>query len=134
VDTPEKHRNGYAAGRVADQAAYFGGISEGATTEFGQRSAAVTIGLLERYPFSLFTRWERVYDSDRIYGFIRFTEGPQSGRYLSEILVENGLARIHTKGVETPDGRSRRAFERHLRSLEDSARRERLGAWGAQPR
>ena len=102
--------------------------------EMGKQSAEVTVGLLERYPFSLLTRWERVYDSDRIYGFIRFTDGPQSGKYLSEVLVENGLARIHTKGVETPDGRSRRAFERHLRDLEKTARRETLGAWGVSGR
>lgn len=133
VDSPEKYRHprGYNEERIADQGAYFGGLGADETVAVGQEARDFAIGLLERGGFRVFTRWEPVYDSERIYGFVEFTEGPHKGRFLSELLVENGLARIHTKGVDAPGGIRREAFEARLRALEAEARRSGQGAWGS---
>jgi endonuclease YncB( thermonuclease family) len=51
------------------------------------------------------------------------------GRYLHEVLLAEGLARL--KGVSTalPDGTQSRDYRRRLRALEKQARIERKGAW-----
>ena len=48
---------------------------------------------------------------------------------LPALLVEAGLARIHTKGADLPDGTRRARFEHGLRSLEKSARLAGRGGW-----
>jgi hypothetical protein len=46
------------------------------------------------------------------------------------LLVEAGLARLHTKGAPLPDGTLRADFTRHLHAVEKSARLNGRGGWG----
>ncbi len=70
--------------------------------------------MLTEQPFTVQTRWERVYDSARSYALVFFADGEE----LSEKLVKAGLCRIHTKGTWMPDGRREIDFENHLRVLD----------------
>jgi endonuclease YncB( thermonuclease family) len=126
VDCAEKREYKLVAGRLKDQAGYFGGLSIPQTLKLGQQAKAFTADLLRSQPFTVFTRWERVYDSERIYAVIRFDDGED----LAHKLVQAGLARIHTKGVNMPDGRKANDYANHLREVEKAARAAQRGAWG----
>ena len=130
VDTPEKYLSDRYADqrrRVAEQGRDFGGLSPEQTVEVGKAAKMYTAKLLQGKPFTVFTKWEHVYDSERIYGFV---ELPGSDEYLSEDLVEKGLGRIHTKGEATPEGQSYRQYKSHLETLERAAKQAGKGAWG----
>ena len=130
VDAPESKVKTYRGGdsnleRIQDQAKDLGGLSVEQTTEIGQ-AAKTRVKQLLMSPFTVVTRHEKVYGSAREYGFIQ----PDGGRdYLHEILVDEGLGRIHTSGAELPDGTSVKNQKKQLKRLEEKAKRERQGAW-----
>ena len=130
ADTPEKYLSDRYADqrrRVAEQAREMGnGLSIEETVALGQQAREHVAKLLKGQTFSVFTKWERVYNGERYYGFVLL---PDETEWLSEELVENGLARIHTKGASTPDGKSYRQYKQYLESLEAQARSAKLGAW-----
>ncbi|MCP5550104.1 MAG: hypothetical protein H7A53_04340 [Akkermansiaceae bacterium] len=131
VDSAEKYlsdRYEDQRRRVAEQARDFGGIGIDQTVELGQMAKAHTLHLLEGKPFTVFTKWERVYDGERYYGFVQLPGA--GGEFLSEDLVENGLVRIHTKGESTPEGQSYRQYRDHLEAMERAAKAAKRGAWG----
>ncbi len=128
VDCPEKRNYALVSSRLQDQAGYFGGISVAQTVRVGLEAKAYTEKLLRERPFTVHTRWTRVYNSERVYAMVFFDDGEE----LSEKLVKNGLCRIHTKGTRMPNGASEFEFENHLRALEQEARRARRGAWGVK--
>ena len=127
VDAPEKRQHQYNGERLDHQGRYFGGLSRSQTTAIGQQAKALTDRLLSTRPFRVVTRWQPVFESGRHYAFVFFED---TGEELSEILVREGLARIYTEGTTLPDGRSKAAFEQHLKQLEKTARQSRQGAWG----
>jgi endonuclease YncB( thermonuclease family) len=130
VDTPEKYlsdRYEDQRRRVAEQGRDFGGLSPEQTVEIGKAAKLYTARLLEGRDFTVYTKWESVYNSERVYAFV---ELPGGDEFLSEELVEKGLGRIHTKGESTPKGQSYRQFKSHLESLERAAQEAGRGAWG----
>lgn len=125
VDAPEKHLNRFNGERLDQQGRYFGHSDRNTTIQIGLEAKQVAERLLRSTPFTIHTRWQKVYDSGRFYAFIQFGDG----EYLSEKLVKLGLCRIYTEGAETPDGQSRKGFEAKLRELEKAARKARRGGW-----
>jgi endonuclease YncB( thermonuclease family) len=130
VDAPESgertYRNGESNGtRLDDQARDLGGLTREGTIALGREAKERVHGILARGPFTVATRWQPVFDSGRYYAFVTV-----DGRFLHELLVEQGLARIYTRGAGLPDGTSRMVQERHLRALERQAKAARRGAWG----
>ncbi len=129
ADAPEKYlsdRYEDQRRRVAEQARELGGLTVEETVAVGQAAKAHVAKILKGQSFSVFTKWERVYDGERFYGFVLL---PDETEWLCEDLVENGLARIHTKGESTPDGQSYRDFKRNLERLELQAKSAHRGAW-----
>jgi micrococcal nuclease len=96
----------------------------------GVEAKAFTEKLLNEQRFTIQTRWERVYDSERSYAVVRFADGED----LAEKLVKAGLCRIHTKGTMMPDGQPEFDYENHLRALEREAKAAKRGAWGKPKR
>jgi endonuclease YncB( thermonuclease family) len=134
VDAPESALKKYRDGnsneeRLRFQAEYFGRLSQGQTTEVGQRAKKWTAKVLGREPFTVYTRGEKVYDGPRLYCFVSVQDGGTE-RWLHELLVEQGLARIYTKGAKMPDGTNPGAQEKHLHALERTAKREKRNGWG----
>lgn len=127
VDCPETRDYPLVHGRIKDQASYFGGLSLTETVRIGTEARAYTERLLQEHPFVVHTRWERVFNSRRVYALVYFDDGEE----LSEKLVRSGLCRLHTKGTLLPGGQGEHDFEAHLRTLEREARASRRGAWGA---
>ncbi len=126
VDCPEKYIAKHNAKRLGHQARYFGGIGLDEAVGVGLEAREFTRGLLEEGSFEVFTRWEGVYGNERHYCFVILRDGT----HLSELLVEEGLARIYTKGEPTPDGRKVKEFKKHLKELEYRAKKAARGAWG----
>ena len=98
------------------------------TVELGKAAKMYVERLLEGKSFTVYTRWERVYEGERFYAWVDLPG--EDGEFLSERLVDKGLARIHTKGAPVPDGRTSRAYESHLEQLEAAAKAADRGAWG----
>jgi len=126
ADCAEKQRHAYNAERLREQGDYFGGLSESRTVALGQQAQAFTRLWLQERPFTVYTKWQGVFDSGRHYAFIVFPDGED----LSAKLVREGLARIHTTGTTLPDGRSAAVYEQELRQLEAEALAARRGGWG----
>ncbi len=120
VDSPETSL--FLPERVDEQAAYFG-ITREQAMEIGKKAAEFTRKQLKR-DFEARTRWEDAKGASKLtreYAMITTAEGKD----LAELLVENGLARIHGFKVEPP---SAEAFKR-LERLENEARHAKRGAW-----
>jgi endonuclease YncB( thermonuclease family) len=130
VDSPEKRRYSLVEERLKDQAGYFGGLSIAQTVSLGLEAKAFTEKLLRERSFTIQTRWERVYDSERSYAVVLFDDGED----LAIKLVKAGLCRIHTKGTMMPDGQHEFDFESRLRELEREAKTAKRGAWGTPRR
>ena len=129
ADCPEKKRHQFNGDRLAEQGQYFGGLSEAETVAIGRQAQTFTLRLLLTQPFTLYTKWQSVYNSRRHYAFIVFADGED----LSVKLIRAGLARIHTRGIALPDGRSVNDYQNQLRDMEQQARSQRMGAWAKQP-
>ena len=125
VDCPEKVRHQYNGPRIAGQGRYFGGLTEEETVGIGERARDFTLERLRASPFTVLTRWEQVFDSERHYAFVTVGEGD-----LGELLAGEGLARIFTKGENRPGGARAGAEKQRLLALERSAWGARRGAWG----
>lgn len=129
VDCPEKRLHQFNGDRVREQGRYFGDLSVEETLAAGNEARALVAELMRTRPFTVHTRWAPVFDSGRFYAFVSIEREGGGREDLSEILVREGLCRIHTEGSALPDGRSEREFEAHLRALERDARSRRAGAW-----
>ena len=122
ADTPEA--NYRFMDRTRAQAAYFG-ITEEQAVEVGKLAKEFTRGSLNG-GFSIRTRWQGVFSGKpnaRKYGIVSV-----GGQDLAEMLVANGLARIHGMGI---GGKTWEEVER-LKALEAQAKAEKRGAWGMQ--
>jgi endonuclease YncB( thermonuclease family) len=129
ADCPETIQRSAGPDRIADQARYFGGIGNDAVISAGQEARAFTSDHLRSTPFTIFTRWERVFDSHRFYAHVSLPTAQGQPTDLAEALAAAGLARIHTTGADHPLARPERQQLQHLRSLERKAKAARLGAW-----
>jgi endonuclease YncB( thermonuclease family) len=134
VDTPESAFKSYAGGdtnhqRIREQAADLGGITPEQAVEIGKKGKAFTLGLLASRPFDIYTRWDSPFSDNRFHAFVEVKHDGKS-RWLHEILVEKGLARIHTKGADLPDGTSSAKHKARLKEFESAAKRTQTGAWG----
>lgn len=134
VDTPESAFKSYGGGennhrRIAEQAADMGGISPQQAVAIGKKAKAFTLGALGKSAFTIHTAWDSPFNDERYHAFVEFTaEGKP--RFLHELLVEKGLARIHTKGAPLPDGTSARKQKDRLMKLQSIAKANESGAWG----
>ena len=133
VDSPESAFKEYGRGRtnhqrIGEQAREMGGITPEQAVEIGKKAKEFTLAQLGKGPFTVFTEWDSPFHDARYHAFIRLSYEGKS-RFLDELLVEKGFARIHTKGGTMPDGTSQQKQEGRLMGLEKKARASRVGAW-----
>ena len=127
VDTCEKSAR--FTSRIQHQARYFGGLTDAQVIMLGDEAREQTLTWLRTEPFEIYTRGERVMDSERLHAMVRFPDAADGEKWLSERLVSAGLARIYTRGTPLADGTSRATFEAHLYRLEATAKEAKRGAW-----
>lgn len=134
VDTPESAFKTYRGGennhaRIRQQATDLGGITPEQAVEVGKTAKNLTLGLLNQAPFTLHTVWDSPYQDERYHAFVEVRHSGKT-RWLHEMLVERGLARILTKPADLPDGTPAASHRQHLRELESAAKHAGAGAWG----
>lgn len=133
VDSPESKFREYSNGenngkRIHDQGRYFDGLSRSETTAIGKKAQEFVRELLREQPFRVVTKWEKVFSPKRRYAFV-IVRYHGKGVYLHELLVAQGLARIHTKPALLPSGRSTGDQIKKLKGLEAAAKNAQLGGW-----
>ena len=134
ADAPESKYKEYRGGdsngkRLGQQGDYFGGLTRSQTTQLGMVAKNYVKKVLSKQPFKVMTRWEGVYGPERKYAFVIVQENGEE-RFLHEILVSKGMARIHTKPANLPDGTRASKQKRKLYKLESEAKKAGRGGWG----
>ena len=124
VDAPESDER--FPDRNAEQAKYFG-ITQAKSVEAGKAAKEFVSGRLTGKKFVAFTCWATALGSSKLPRYYAIIE--VDGRGLADLLVENGLARLHGTSVTHPDGRSAKEYIESLVDLEKVAKEERIGAW-----
>lgn len=123
VDTPEEGHE--FTERLHAQADYFG-VDEERVIKVGDAARDFMTQALST-GFTVVTRWQGAQGRSRIprhYAFVRAGDTD-----LGQLLVHEGLARVHGVRATTPDGETPDAVRARLLSLEDDARHHRRGAW-----
>ena len=113
--------------RVQEQAMAFG-LTTAETLQLGEVAKRFTKEKLAQ-PFTVRTALHEAMGRSkkpRFYAFVSTSEGD-----LSELLVANGLARLHGNEAKPTGMSSPRGFWNKLERLEREARQQRVGAWGA---
>jgi len=133
VDTPESAFRRYAGGetnyeRIRQQAAEMGGITPEQAVEIGKQGKHFTLGLLAGHPFDIYTRWDSPFNDNRFHAHLAVMQDGKP-RWLDELLIERGLARIKTKPADLPDGTPAAKHLARLKDLERAAKRAEIGAW-----
>ncbi len=134
VDAPEtgvtRYRDGNAHVKgLRHQANYFSGLSQWEIVGVGQEGKRWGKGLFsEVKSFTVYTRGGKVYDRGRIYVLIKLRWGGRE-RWMQELLVEEGMARIYTMGTDLPDGPFRALQTKRLHVLEKAAKAGKNGGW-----
>ena len=125
VDAPETDE--MTPRRLIDQAKYFS-ITVPEAIEVGRAAKDFTQAKLSQ-PFTVLTHMSGAMGQSRLerfYGFVETKEGD-----LGEQLVRNGLARSYGFKAAPPGLTSSRFEIEKLQQFEDEAKREKIGAWGA---
>ena len=135
VDTAESKYKTYPGGdnngkRIREQGEYFGGLSQDETTALGTDAKKFVLKLLEKENFTVVTKWENVYGPERKYAFV-MVDWQGKDVWLHELLVAQGLVRIHTKPYTLPDNTSASEQKKKLKELEALAKKEKRGGWGS---
>jgi len=133
VDAPESAFKSYPGGdtnhaRIREQAADMGGVTPEQAVEIGKAAKSFVIELLESRPFTVYTLWDSPFNDERYHAFIE-VESDGRRRFLHEILIERGLARIKSKPEDLPDGTPAARQREKLRVLERAARKAGVGVW-----
>lgn len=123
VDAPEI--TGTERDWVEDQAAYFG-VTTAQVMELGSEASRFTAAQLKG-DFTVATRWENARGMGNLARF--YAVVLVDGKNLSAELVRNGLARIHGRLANWPDGPRSSKFMSELKNLELDAHQQRRGAW-----
>jgi endonuclease YncB( thermonuclease family) len=125
VDAPETDER--FPERLKEQAEYFG-VTVPQLLEGGKMASTFTRDRLAQASFEAYTKYRDALGASedrRVFAMVE-----TNGRWLCELLVENGLARIYGAGDDMPDGVAQRRHWSRLRTLENTARREQRGLWG----
>ncbi len=126
VDAPETDDS--FSDRVDEQAKYFG-LTKTQTLQLGDYAKHFTGEELNR-PFTVRTCMQDALGRSRLERFYAFVETNEGD--LGELLVANGMARVHGN-MATPVGLSSPQMEKlKLQRLEREAKTQKVGAWGAQ--
>ncbi len=125
VDAPETDNS--FPDRVEEQAKYLG-LSRTQTLQLGDYAKHFAKEEMNQ-PFTVRTCLQDALGRSRLERFYAFVE--TSDGDLGELLVANGMARVHGS-IATPVGLSSPQMERQkLQRLEREAKAEKVGAWGA---
>ncbi|MDA8991802.1 thermonuclease family protein [Akkermansiaceae bacterium] len=98
-------------------------------TKVGKEGKVFTKNILFKGDFKILTKWEDVVRPGRSYCLV-IVEWEGEEVYLHELLVAQGLVRVHTRGCDMPQGRGWKEQRKYLESWEEEVKAKGIGAWG----
>lgn len=113
--------------RVQEQADYFG-VTIPEVMKGAEAAAEFVKNLLKDQEFTVYTRYEDARGSSTLKRYFAMVK--VGDKWLCELLVENGHARIFGKPSDLPDGTPERIHWARLRKLESEAKAAHRGTWG----
>lgn len=116
---------------IANQADYFGGITQPKVIDAGAQALSWVTQLLTSHPFIIYTKWSRVPETERYYAFVRVQlDGKQQD--LGELLVKNGFAAPNGPAPDAvPEaGQSPEDYRHSLQKALSKAKALSAGVWG----
>ncbi|MDF3128775.1 thermonuclease family protein [Kiritimatiellaeota bacterium B1221] len=125
VDTPETDMR--YPDRVQAQADYFG-LTPEQVVKGAKEAAEYVRKLLKDKALTVHTRYSNARGASAMKRYYSMVE--VEGRWLSEILIKQGYARVYGMGTELPDGTSQDKYWSRLRKLEKEAKEKHRGLWG----
>ncbi len=136
VETPKPELLDSTQDILRIQAEYFGDPPLSKLMEQGEAANQFLREILTERPFRIITRFEPERGTKSLYAFIQvdIEENTKEGvrnirKYLSAILVREGLASITAKSSHTPFGQNALDFRGHLVSEREKAINDRSGIW-----
>lgn len=126
VDTAETDANSdFKRERLKEQADYWGSDRPDFALQMGLR-AEQSVKKWMRGGFIVYTQgaYAPSLGAPRYYAMVRI-----QNRWLDDMLVEKGLARIYGSDTELPEGISADSHLKHLHNLERAARAEGINGW-----
>lgn len=131
IDAPEVHPT--RPKRLREQSTYYQNITAPQLLNSGQQARQFVTELLTTHPFTVYTKWGRVPDSERFYAMIRIEMQPGKTYDLGELLVRHGYAAPtgQQTGNLPPDSDtpSTDAYLNKLSKALSSAKVARSGTW-----
>jgi competence protein ComEA len=128
VDCPEISANSSVdIQRIKDQMSFFGLDDPKIIVESGNAAKQFVQNALSE-PFTVYTAYASALGrstAERIYAFVITSEGQD----LSQLLVQEGLARVYGKGRGTPDGIAQKEMWSKLNDLQSVAMLKQTGIW-----
>lgn len=125
VDAPETD-NQYPK-RLKTQAQYWK-ITKKKAIKLGEKAKKITAEALHK-EFTVYTKWEDAKGSSRKSRCFAFVT-TESGCDMGELLISNGVARIYGMPADHPKGNKSGNILKKLHSLENKAKKAKLGGWG----
>lgn len=129
VETPESELSDSTQAILRTQVEYFGDPPLSKLMEHGDAANQFIRNILTERPFRIITRFEPVRGTKSLYAFIQVDTDENIRKYLSAILVRDGLASITAKSSHTPFGQNALDFREHLVSEREKAINDRSGIW-----
>ncbi len=125
IDTPESEES--LPERIKEQASYFG-ISPEQSLKLGNVAASFTEKNLSGKELTIWTKWSDALGRSkmkRYYALVYLEK-----KDYNEMLIKNGLARIHGYRTKLPNGKESKNYLSELKILEDKAKKGKRGGWG----
>lgn len=129
VQTPEPELRDSTRAILRAQTEYFGDPPLSKLMEHGEIADQFVREILTERPFRIITRFEPERGTKSLYAFIQVDTEENVRKYLSAILVREGLASITAKSSHTPFGQNALDFREHLVAERDQAINDRAGIW-----
>lgn len=125
IDTPESEDS--LPERIKEQASYFN-ISPEDSLKIGKEAANFTKKTLSQKNLTVWTKWADALGRSKMKRYYAFFY--IDGEDYNELLIKNGLARIHGARTNLSYGKASKKYISELKVLEEKAKKEKIGAWG----
>ncbi|HSJ01569.1 MAG: hypothetical protein ACAI34_24745 [Verrucomicrobium sp.] len=121
--------------RLREQAEFFHKVSDDKVVEAGGKALNWVTDLLSKHPFTVYTKWGRVPETERYYAFVKVELEPGKPEDLGQLLVRHGYA--SPAGQQTrPMPESMPPVERYIATLGKAmalAKVDKSGLWKYTP-
>lgn len=117
--------------RLRDQFLYYQASSQDRLLDLGREARHFATDLLRKHPFTVYTKWGRVPNTERFYAFIRVEIEPGKFQDLGKLLVQRGYAApLGQQTGSLPEYMNQvQSYQGELAKVLQIAKDSQIGAW-----